>query len=220
MHDDGVKSNNKDGTLTEAEAARLGGYAHVLHGSSHKSRRISHSTSHAETLAMVASTSSAQLVALRLTELLAGPRLVEPRLQTLMDWQLRGKFVVPVHAYTDCKNLFELLIGQKGVPSDKSQRLAVLALREDRLCGRTRTIVHINTYAMLADCLTKTGWYEAMDLFLTSGYWHVFNLPSRPCTLRHGRTYMEVTEQEIIDIDESCSACLLFARVNANGYMH
>ena len=55
-----------------------------------------------------------------------------------MDRDLSGQYVVPVDAYTDCLDLLELTTGLKGVPQDRHQRLAILALREKRLAGRIR----------------------------------------------------------------------------------
>ena len=67
MHD------NMPGTdhewLVGRDAAVLGGYAHCLWFSARRSQRVSHSTSHAETLAAVGTSQVAQLVAARITEL-------------------------------------------------------------------------------------------------------------------------------------------------------
>eukprot|EP00959_Pyramimonas_sp_CCMP1952_P399540 8371310-Pyramimonas_sp.AAC.1 len=51
--------------------------------------------------------------------------------------------------------MFELVTGLKGVPQDRQQRLAVMALGEERMTGRVRHTVHIPTDVMLSDALTK-----------------------------------------------------------------
>ena len=47
---------------------QLSGYFHILHATSQKSKRISHSTSHAETLAAAKGIPLGQIIGLRLTE--------------------------------------------------------------------------------------------------------------------------------------------------------
>ena len=47
--------------------------------------------------------------------------------------QESGGWVIPIDHYTDCRDLFELLVGEKGVPQDRYQRVYVMPLREDRL---------------------------------------------------------------------------------------
>eukprot|EP00959_Pyramimonas_sp_CCMP1952_P113484 2371955-Pyramimonas_sp.AAC.1 len=68
-----------------------------------------------------------------------------------------GQYVVPIGRLTDCKDMFELVTGLKGVPQDRQQRLAIMALREERVTGRVRYTIHIPTDVMLSDALTKPG---------------------------------------------------------------
>eukprot|EP00959_Pyramimonas_sp_CCMP1952_P312795 6547534-Pyramimonas_sp.AAC.1 len=51
------------------------GAAHPLVGQSRKSKRVSYSTSHAETVAAVGGSQTAQFTALRFTEMIARPML-------------------------------------------------------------------------------------------------------------------------------------------------
>ena len=82
-------------------------------------------------------------------------------------------FIVPCDVATDCNDLFELACGQRGIPSDKSQRLAVLSIREDRLSGRTRAFFHWPTSIMLAGALTKPGTFPQMMRFLSTGVFEI-----------------------------------------------
>ena len=81
--------------------------------------------------------------------------------------------VLPTDHVTDCMDLFELVTNVKGLSSDKSQRLAVLALREDRVTRRVRNFVHTPTATMLSDGLTKSGLFLRLMEFATTGIWKV-----------------------------------------------
>ena len=70
---------------------------------------------------------------------------------------------------TDCYDLFQLVTGQKGIPADKTQRLSILSLREDRLSGRIRRVYHWPTEVMVMDGLTKVGIYPQLMSFLSCG---------------------------------------------------
>ena len=166
------------GTLKGSEAARFGGPAHALSGSAKKSKRITHSTSFAETLACHSGSANAQLAALRFTEVLepAPP----PRLSTLLSWADAGRFTIPTHCVTDCFDLLELATGERGVPSDKGQRLAILSIREERLTGRCRLFSHVPTSVMLADGLTKCGVFRVLNFFLSTGVWDTTLAAAKP----------------------------------------
>jgi hypothetical protein len=68
-----------------------------------------------------------------------------------------------MHALTDCKDLFELVTGSKGIPQDRTQRLLTLALREKRLLRKFSMFLWQRTKDMIANALTK---YEAADYAL------------------------------------------------------
>ena len=112
---------------------KLGGKCHILWAHGAKAKRISHSTSHAETLSAVSGMQTSTLVAVRLAELLYTPR--PPTIQSLLLIQEGGVPELPCDGYTDCKDLFELASGSSSVPQDKTPRLYVMSLREARLCG-------------------------------------------------------------------------------------
>ena len=91
-----------------------------------------------------------------------------------MEADVQGEYTVPVDSWTDCLDLLELTTGLKGVPQDRHQRLAILALREKRVAGRIRLSYWMQTDWMIANALTKhdancpTMW----DL-LTKGRWDI-----------------------------------------------
>ena len=72
----------------------------------------------AETLAAVHGKEIAQLVAVRLTEILGHGTLtpwMKPTPLTLfIEIQEQGLYVVPIDHMTDCHDLFQLAIGEKG----------------------------------------------------------------------------------------------------------
>ena len=79
-----------------------------------------------------------------------------------------GQYVVAIDHLTDCKDMFELVTGLKGVPQDRQQRLAIMALREERMTGRGRNTLHIPTDVMLSDALTKPGTFPQLMYLLTT----------------------------------------------------
>ena len=79
--------------------------------------------------------------------------------------------IVPVDQVADCMDLFELVTNVKGLSTDKAQRLAILALREDRITRRIRNFIHVPTKAMLADGLTKDGTFDQLLKYVTTGRW-------------------------------------------------
>ena len=128
-----------------------GGHMHLLICTSTKSKRISHSTSHAETHACARAIPNAQLVSMRICEpdlmsYVWPDRLTPMALLHITD-SLRPWLATD--AYVDCMDLFDLATGQKGVPVDKSQRLGILAIREERRSGRLRRFGHLTTHYML-----------------------------------------------------------------------
>ena len=177
---------------------------HIYVGSSNKAKRLSHSTSHAETLSAAKFIPVGQLVALRLCE----PDLaiyfntsLSPGL--LMNVQDRGMCMVPHDHYIDCMDLWELSCGLKGIPQDKSQRLGVLSIREERRTERLRRLFHVTTQWMLADCLTKHSGYFSKSLhqLLSCGYWSV----QGPLRVRQGFGRSELSEQQPNDDTEDAT---------------
>ena len=122
--------------------SHIGGRCHLIAHISHKAKRISSSTSTAETLAAIIGRELAQLVAMRITELfcigIRTPLGCQPSLPQLIELQEDAAWKLPIDQYTDCRDLFMLMVGLKGVPQDRYQRLYVLSLREDRIKGAIR----------------------------------------------------------------------------------
>ena len=125
-------------------------------------------------------------------------------LKTLIDISDSGKYAYPCDNCTDCHDLLDLITGVKGVPTDKSQRLAVLALREDRLTGRTRNWLHIPTDSMLPDGLTKVkpGGFSVLMRFVTTGEWLLHDGIDRdhPVKLRRMQRRTQYEESDLLDI--------------------
>ena len=186
-----VMSMTTTENLTVDTSHLFGGYAHCMVATGKKSKRICHSTSHGESLAFHGGMTTAELLALRFTELMVV--LHKPRLQNLMELFDAGDYVLPVHAVTDCKDLLDLITGAKGIPADRSQRLCVLSIREERLSGRCRVVSHIPTQIMIADCLTKIGTFPIMLRYLTCGHWNTDLSPY----VHHSKKQLQITTRMI-----------------------
>ena len=102
---------------------------------------------------------------------------------------------------TDCFDFYELCTGAKGVPADKSQRLSVLSMREERLSGRLRRLYHCPTQLMLADGLTKPGIFPNLMQFLSTGMWLLQWTPEKPMRMRASKA-REFTEQDLVNLDQ------------------
>ena len=89
----------------------------------------------------------------RLAELLYVPK---PSIHALLAVQERGVRELPVDDLGDCRDLFELVSGERGISQDKGHRLYVLALREARMSQRLRWVGLVPTASMTADALTKS----------------------------------------------------------------
>jgi hypothetical protein len=155
-----------------ADSQSFTGYGHPLYFTARKASRVSHSTSHAETNACVGGLQVAQLVSSRITEMFAPMylgRYAAPH--DLLRMQNANIMVIPCDAVTDCMDLYELVTGQRGLTNDKTQRISIMALREDRLTGRCRRFTHVPTSSMLSDGLTKLGQFPLLLTFCTTGKW-------------------------------------------------
>jgi hypothetical protein len=164
---------DKDDYLDSSHVPLLGGKLHILAASSQKSKRISHSTSHAETLASAKAIPLAQLVAMRCSEPEFSLTMRNSSPLSVLELQENGRCPIMIDAYVDCMDLWELCCGLRGTPQDKSQRLGVLAIREERRTLRLRRLYHIRTQHMLADMLTKATGVDSRSLLelLSSGHW-------------------------------------------------
>ena len=167
---------DKNDFITDDLVKKLGGKLHIYIGSSQKSKRVSHSTSHAETLSAAKFIPTAQLAAIRLTEPEIVTRLGKrSKPLALLEVQEEALCPLPVDAYVDCMDLWDLACGVKGMPQDKSQRLGVLAIREERRSLRLRRLYHLRTRYMLADMLTKATGVDSRSLLelVSSGHWTI-----------------------------------------------
>ena len=64
--------------------------------------------------------------------------------------------------YGDCRDVFELVTGERTLPQDKGQRMYVLSIKEARLMGKIRMLTLIPTQCMTADSLTKSMIHASM----------------------------------------------------------
>ena len=92
---------------------------------------------------------------------------------------------VPLDLYTDAMNVFELTTGGRGVPTERSQRIGILALREDRATRRVRHTIHIPTAFMLADPFTKLLFTQVFMRYVTTGKWLITPSNGHYCRIRH-----------------------------------
>jgi hypothetical protein len=143
----------------------------LLASSAGKARRIGGSTSYNETLGGCRGKELAQLVAMRLAEIFSYRAALS--VKELIDIQTDVSWPIPIDHYTDCGDFFELVTGSKGCPQDKTQRLHVLSVREDRITRRIRFFAQIPTESMLVDALTKVMLSGLLMTFLTSGYYRI-----------------------------------------------
>eukprot|EP00959_Pyramimonas_sp_CCMP1952_P124488 2603116-Pyramimonas_sp.AAC.1 len=170
MHDD-LKIDTPE-WITGQDLSKVGGYAHTLFFSARKASRVSHSTSHAETLSAIGCTYMGQLIAARLTELFC-QMVLPPRTtitaRDMLELSQNEITIRPHDAVTCSMDLFERITGGRGIPSDKSQRVANMALREDRVHHRIRSQLHVPTIIVFADGPTKEGWFDQSLIDCTTG---------------------------------------------------
>jgi len=174
---------------------RFGGVAHILSAHGARSKRVSYSTSHSETLAAISGLETASLVALRMSEILS-PQM-KPTLQELAALQEKGIPFLPIDAYTDCRDFYSLTTGTSALPQDRSQRVYVLAHREARLAGRLRWMILIPTECMLADALTKPMLAVQLLKLMTCGHVDFKNQPNHPIEARRLPVVDNITEDDL-----------------------
>ena len=179
---------------------RHGGFMHVLFASGSKAKRVSYSTSHAETLSMVGGMEASTLIMVRLAEIMHKDKA--PTLSQLTKIQEEGVKQLPVDYYGDCRDVFELLTGQRTLPQDKSQRLYILSLKEARLVGKMRLLTLVPTQCMTSDALTKPLVHESLLLLLTAGIVRFFNVEGHPVVSRLLPTLGDYDEHDIVKDDE------------------
>ena len=86
-----------------------------------------------------------------------------PTMKDLLQLDLDGIYDLPVDALTDCRYLYELTVGTRGVAQDRTQRLLFVSLQNRTIIGKTCSTSWVNTYDMPATGCTK---YQSSDLAL------------------------------------------------------
>eukprot|EP00435_Cladocopium_sp_Y103_P008328 s555_g2.t1 len=182
-------------------AEKHGGTAHILWSHGAKAKRISYSTSHAETLAAISGHEAAVLVSVRISEMLH--KVKSPTLQQLAAIQETGNPQLPLDDYGDCNDVFQLVTQCKTLPQDKSQRIYILSLRESRLSGRIRWMILIPTRSMAADALTKPMLSKQMMMLLSTGILHVENEEKHHLQLKRLPAKYEIIEHDLETDDQT-----------------
>ena len=142
---------------------------------------------------------NAQMIALRFTEILGGDTINNKKpLDALMKINDQALYILPIDHYTDCEDFWELSVGQKGVPSDKSQRLAVLSVREDRLAGRVRIFAHVPTECMIMDGLTKIGTFPELMRLISTGDYQVKTPNGKHISVRRLQRQDHISENDLV----------------------
>lgn len=188
-------------TCDQAMIQKLSSFGHILFAHGGKAKRVSYSTSHAETLSAINGLEASGMVSTRLTELWLPEQ--KPTLQQLTIHQENGSMLFPVDTATDCRDFFELSTGSKAIPQDRMQRLYILAFKEARVTGRIRYLMLIPTTYMLADPLTKPMTSRTMMQALSSGYIEFGNEGDHCMTLRRLPTLSELQEEDLFHDDET-----------------
>lgn len=195
--------DDKTHAVSRSTQRLLGGFCHILHGSSKKAKRVGVSTSRKETVTAVGCQEVCQLVAMRYTNILGAgynlPLYRTPTVRGLLDVQECGAYALPIDDYGDCRDLFELMTGAKGVPQDRHQRLYVLSLREDRMSGRIRRTILVPTEVMVSDALTKKMVARQLMNLITSGFLFMRTEKSICCRVRVKAD--EYTEKDLEEIE-------------------
>jgi hypothetical protein len=185
---------SKQTDLTSAQMHDLlGGKTQFIEYVSRKSKRVSHSTSHAESLSSHGSLASAELVASRFTELYS-PYPMTPDRMIQHEASLPAE--LPIDLIGDAKDVLDLVTGERGVPLDTAQRVIILSLRERRLLRKLRHMYLVSTKDMLANRLTKYDPSDpCLEKFLDTGIVSI-NHPGllRPAVKRA----KQLSEDEII----------------------
>ena len=120
-------------------------------------------------------------------------------IKQLLALQASGFSVIPSDHCTDCMDVFELICGARGLTADKFQRLAIMALRADRMEGRIRYTIHIPTTGMVADGLTKVGTFLQLLGLCTTGVWSL--PPDLQIRVRRRAPTATYSEQELETIE-------------------
>ena len=86
-------------------------------------------------------------------------------MKDILQLDLDGIYDLPVDALADCRYLYELTVGARGVPQDRTQRLMIVSLQNRTILGKTWSTSWMSAYDMPATGCTK---YQSSDLALIS----------------------------------------------------
>ena len=139
--------------------ATICGACHVLDFRSGKSKRVASSTSHAETLALIAGVEQSLFLQTWLWE------FTQPVASTHSLINTNVSELVPIVGITDCQDLLENLIKPAlPTPVNRSMTLYLVALRELLSSGFVRAFVWADTRDNVSNCLTKLKSDGSLDL--------------------------------------------------------
>ena len=200
MEDHAVDYQRSGQELTDQQVKNISGFGHALLFNGQKARRISYSTSHAETLAACKGRTGNTMVNLRLTEILGRPN---KKIADAIHCYENSGFIIPSDHMTDCHDMYDLISGNKPLPQDRTQRMYVMSLREERVSGRLRYLYKTPTESMLADAITKSGFKPQMMDFLSTGLLVLRNEPKQKMSVRYIKNYkQDATEEELATLDD------------------
>ena len=129
MQDKPILLEKKSDILSDKNC--LSEFCHPMAILSNKAKKVAHSTSMGETNCALSVVSNAQMIAMRITWMQIDRNVSQQeRILSMMLVNQNGSYELPIDHLTDCKDVFELVTGLKGVPPDKQQRLPIMALRE------------------------------------------------------------------------------------------
>ncbi len=183
----------------DRDVQQHGGVMHVLFSHGAKAKRVSYSTSHAETLSMVNGIDASILVMVRLSEILHFH--INVTVNDLIKIQEENN-KLPVDSYGDCRDLSELIIGLRSTPQDRTQRLYVLGVKEARISGRLRQIAIVPTQCMTADALTKPMTSPCLLKLMSSGIVQFWTEDGHPVLSRTLPTLKDIDEEDLYKTDE------------------
>lgn len=133
---------------------------------------------------------------------MALPLYRSPKVAELLQVQEGGWYIFAVDDYTDCKDLWELIRGQRGAPQDRQERLYILALREGRMLGKQRRSTLVPTESMATQCLTKSMFGSQMMDLLTTGYLRMVYTGPKAARMRAWkRRGLKCTEKDSLQVD-------------------
>jgi hypothetical protein len=194
---------SQDHKLTDSQVSALSGGCHAVATISRKAKRVSYGTSQAETGAAIVGKELGQMVALRYTEVLSYRHFTLPAMIAVQE---TNAFVFPIDQLTDCQDLFENAAGEKTLPQDKTHRLYILSLREERLTHGMRYWIKIPTEWMLCDAMTKSMISQPLLNLLRTGNYQIKNVLKKVIRIKSVPLITVYDETDLINLKEFADA--------------